>query len=327
MEYTTFGKTGLRISKLGFGGWGIGGGAPVLRWADMWKADDEESKKSLKRALELGINFFDTAYVYADGHSERLIGEVFKDKDVIIATKIPPKNMHWPVQKGIDIKEVFPKDYIIEMAYKSFENFGKRTIDLLQLHVWTDTWVDVPDWQEAFKELKDKKIANFFGVSISNHDPGSVLKLADSGKIDTIQTIYNIFDQSSEDELFPIARKRNLGIIARVPLDEGSLGGKFSYDTTFNDWRKDYFTKERLKETVDRVNKLKEKFENEKRTIAEVALKFCLSNDDVDVVIPGMRQAKHVGENVKALDIKLTKNELAYLKKNKWDRNFYPTDT
>jgi len=317
MEYTILGKTGLKISRIGFGGWGIGGG--------MWKANDKLSKQSLLEAYENGINFFDTALVYADGHSERLIRNTLGGKKLVVATKIPPLDGHWPA-KNKDINQVFPTDYIIKKAKESYENLGKKTIDLLQLHVWMDDWFESKNWREAFATLKRERIIKFVGVSINDHDPNSALKIVKSGEIDTIQVIYNIFDQSPQDKLFPLARKNNVGIIARVPLDEGSLSGTFTYKTTFNDWRKNYFTPERLKITVDKVNEIKNKLINDKRSLTQIALKFCLLDKGADVAIVGMRNPDHVAENAKSVDISFTKEELNYLIKQRWIRNFYPED-
>jgi len=325
MKYTILGKTNLNISRIGFGAWGIGGGAPFLRWKEMWKADDESSKRSLEKAYELGINFFDTALVYGDGHSERLIAQVLKGKDIIVATKVPPKNMHWPARKDIEISEVFPKDYIIKKAHESYKNLG-RVIDLLQLHVWTDNWFGNDDWREAFEELRGEGIARFFGVSVNDHDPDSVMKLVESGEIDTIQVIYNIFDQSPRDKLFPQARKNKIGIINRVPLDEGSLAGTFTSETKFNDWRKYYFTPDRLKLTVDKVNSIKNKIATKGRTMAQISLKFCVDKGGADVAIVGMRDPHHVEENVKGVDIEFTEQEMESLRNQRWLRNFYPED-
>src|SRR4030067_2702513 len=179
MEYTILGKTNLKISKIGFGAWGIGGGAPVLRWKDMWKADDKLSKQSLMNAYENGVNFYDTALAYAEGHSERLIVEVLGDKNIIIATKVPPLDGHWPA-KNKDINQVFPKEYVIEKARESYKNLDKRKIDIFQLHVWLDDWFESNVWREAFDILKKEKIAKFFGISINDHNPNSALKIVDS---------------------------------------------------------------------------------------------------------------------------------------------------
>ncbi len=321
------GKTGLEVSRIGFGAWGIGGGAPKLRWADMWKANDTDSKKSLALAYQHGINFYDTALVYGDGHSERLIAEVLGDKkDIVVLTKVPPKNGHWPAFPTYSIQDVFPKNHIIEKAHESYNNLGKRAIDILLLHVWTDAWIDNSDWREAFRELKNEGIVKFFGVSVNDHDPDSVMKLVESEEIDVIEVIYNIFDQSPADKLFPLCREKNIGTIGRAPLDEGSLGGAFNYNTTFNDWRKDYFTKERLKITVDKVNEIKNKLVAPDRTMTQIALKFCVSEGGADMAITGMRTPGHVPENAKSVDIKLSDEDLAYLKRQRWLRNFYPPD-
>lgn len=325
MQYTTLGKTGLKVSRIGFGGWGIGGGAQIQRWKDMWKANDILSKKSLVEAYECGVNFFDTALGYANGHSERLIAETLKGKDIIVATKVPPLDGHWPAQNK-DINQVFPKGYIIEKAKESFRNLGEKPIDILQLHVWLDDWFTSNVWRKAFDVLKKEGIVKYIGVSINDHDPNSALKIVESGEIDTIQVIYNIFDQSPKDKLFPLAKEKNIGIIARVPLDEGSLSGTFTYETAFNDWRRDYFTPERLKITVDNVNEIKNTLTNDHRTMTQIALKFCLLDDGADTAIVGMRNPNHVDENIKSLEINLIPEEIEYLKSQKWLRNFYPED-
>jgi len=325
MQYTTLGKTNLKISRIGFGAWGIGGGAPIHTWQDMWKANDIRSKKSLLKAYDSGINFYDTALTYANGHSERLIANTLNRENIIVATKVPPLDGHWPAQNK-DINKVFPKEYIIEKARTSFKNLGGKPIDILQLHVWLDEWFDSNVWREAFAVLRKEGVAKFFGVSINDHDPNSALKIVESGEIDTIQVIYNIFDQAPKDKLFPLARKKNIGIIARVPLDEGGLTGTLSAKSTFNDWRKDYFTPARLTEIVKRVNRMKVKLINQERTIAQIALKFCLLDNGADVAIVGMRNPEHVRENVKSVDINLSSEEIEYLKNQRWIRNFYPED-
>ncbi|MBI2545046.1 MAG: aldo/keto reductase [Candidatus Aenigmarchaeota archaeon] len=324
MLYTTLGKTNLKVSRIGFGAWGIGGGAKNLKWEGMWKADDSTSKATLSKAYKNGINFYDTALEYGNGHSERLIKEVLNKNGIVIATKVPPKDMHWPAIDD-DINNVFPKDYIIQKAKESYKNLG-RTIDILQLHVWSDRWFDNDGWRDAFQVLRKEGIARFFGVSINDHNPDSAMKLVKSGEIDTIQVIYNIFDQSPRDKLFPLAKKKNVGIIARVPLDEGSLSGTFTYNTTFNDFRKDYFAKDRLKITVDKVNKIKDKLVNQKRATAQIALKFCLLDGGADVAIVGMRNPNRVEENVKSVDIEFTDEEIKFLESQRWIRNFYPED-
>lgn len=315
MQYAILGKTKLRVSRIGFGGWGIGG-------KNMWETNEKRSKQSLIRAYENGINLFDTALYYGNGYGEKLIGETLKDKNIIIATKVPPLDDQWPPTNK-DINKVFPKDYIVEKAKISYKNLGKKTIDLLQLHVWLDDWFESNAWREAFSILKKEGIARSFGVSINRHDPDSALKLVNSGEIDTIQVVYNIFDQSPKDKLFPLARKRNIGIIARVPLDEGSLSGTFTKKTTFNDWRKDYFTPVRLKNVIDKVDQIKNKLVTPEKTMTQIALKFCILENAADVVIVGMRNPRHVEENAKSVDIVLKRKETQYLENQRWIRNYY----
>jgi aryl-alcohol dehydrogenase-like predicted oxidoreductase len=316
MKFRILGKTGLKLSEIGFGCWEIGG--------DFWKSNDEQSIEALRTALKFGINFFDTAFDYGKGHSERIVGKFAREnsnKDIIIATKVPPKDGHWPAIDN-NIQNVFPKDHILEFAMKSYKNLGKRTIDLLQLHVWRDEWVNETCWQEAFDELKEREIIRFVGVSINDHSPNSALKIAASGKIDSVQTIYNIFDQSSEDKLFETCIKNRVGVIARVPFDEGSLTGNFTEKTKFVDWRKNYFTPERLNEVVRRVENLRW-LENSNRTLSQAALQFCLHHPAVTTAIPGSTNPEHVENNALAINGSLSQEEIKKLKAHTWVRNFY----
>jgi aryl-alcohol dehydrogenase-like predicted oxidoreductase len=314
MKYRILGKTGLRLSEVGIGCWEAGGA--------FWKTTDEQAMEAFNAAVKSGITFFDTALDYGEGHSEQLVGKFAKENPkLIIATKVPPKDQHWPaVDKNV--QNVFPKDYILEYAMKSYKNLGERTIDLLQLHVWKDEWTDEPCWREAFDELRAQGIARHFGVSINDHSPASALKLVRSGKVESVQVIYNIFDQSPEDELFPECIKNKVGVIARVPFDEGSLAGKFTENTKFADWRKDYFTPERLKEVVRKVEGLRW-LENPNRTLAQAALQFCLHHPAVTTVIPGSTNSKHVEQNALASNGSLSAEELNKLRANRWVRNFY----
>jgi aryl-alcohol dehydrogenase-like predicted oxidoreductase len=322
MEYRTLGRTKVRVSEIGFGAWGIGGA--------MWKSEDSDSFAALKAALVNGVNFFDTAFVYGDGHSENLVAEAREKYGALlpkssppfaVATKVPPMNGEWPA-RAIPIGQVFPEDYIIKMAKKSWENLGGRKIDLLQLHVWNDKWIDEPGWRNAFRKLKAEGIADFFGVSINDHAPETALKIVRSGEIDSVQVIYNMFDQSPEDELFDACVENDVGVIARVPLDEGSLAGKFTADTRFDDWRKRYFAPNRMPEVVKRVDGLRW-LEKPGRTLVQAALEFCLSNKAVSTVIPGMRKAERVAENCAVAGKRLTGEELEKIKGHRWDRNFY----
>jgi aryl-alcohol dehydrogenase-like predicted oxidoreductase len=315
MKYRFLGKTSLKVSEIGFGCWEIGG--------EFWNSNDEQAMEALRTAVKFGINYFDTAFDYGKGHSEQIVGKFAKEHpNIIISTKVPPKDGHWPAIDN-NIENVFPKDHILEFAMKSYKNLG-RTIDLLQLHVWRDEWVNESSWQEAFDELKKDGIIKFVGVSLNDHSPSSALKLVESGKIDSIQTIYNIFDQSPEDNLFAACIKNKIGVIARCPFDEGSLTGKFTEKTTFTDWRKNYFTPERLKEVIKRVEKLRF-LENPNRTRAQAALQFCLHHPAVSTVIPGSTNQKHAEENALAADGNFSDDEIKKIKSHRWQRNFWPS--
>lgn len=313
MKLRTLGKTGLKVSEIGFGCWEM----DKLKW----NTEEKSILESMETAVKFGVNFFDTAFAYGMGYSENLVGEFAKKNKIIIATKVPPKDHKWPTEDK-NIQNVFPKNHIIQFAMKSFKNLGERKIDLLQLHSWLDEYTDENCWMEAFDELKSQGIAEHFGVSIKSHMPESALRLADSGKVETIQVAYNIFNQSPEDELFEICIRKNIGIIARLPFDEGSLTGKFTMETKFADWRKKYFTPEHLKETIEKVEKLRW-LENKNRTIAQAALQFCLHHPAVSTVIPGSTNPKHAEENALASDGRLSEEELEKIKSYRWIRNFH----
>jgi aryl-alcohol dehydrogenase-like predicted oxidoreductase len=250
VNYRTLGRTGLEVSEVGYGAWGIAG--------DAWLgAKDEESLKALNRAVDLGLNFVDTALAYGEGHSERLVGKLVQERDetIHVATKVPPKNRVWPAPEGIAPEEAFPGDYIRECTEQSLSNLGLYTIDVQQFHVWQDDWVGKGDWLEAVEDLKREGKIRAFGVSINDHQASNAVRLIETGAVDTVQVIYNVFDQSPEDRLLPACQERDVGVIVRVPFDEGSLTGRITPDTTFEvgDFRNDYFRGERKQEVYDRV--------------------------------------------------------------------------
>jgi aryl-alcohol dehydrogenase-like predicted oxidoreductase len=321
MRYRTLGKTGIQVSEIGFGAWGIGG--------ELWQgADDKEALRTLARAADMGLNFIDTALAYGDGHSEQLVGAFLKEsrERMVIATKIPPKNNQWPAKKGSRIGEVFPASHIVRSTEKSLKNLGIETIDIQQLHVWLDDWTDVPEWFDAISRLKADGKIRFFGVSINDHDPASALKITASGKVDTVQVIYNIFDQSPEEELFPLCLKRDIGVIARVPFDEGALTGAITPETTFpeKDFRSRYFRDDRKQQVHHRVGALTALLGSEARTLPELALRFCLHHTAVSTVIPGMRTVKHVECNCPLSDGRaLSTDILEKLREHRWEKNFY----
>ena len=321
MRYRTLGRTGLEISELGYGAWGIGG--------SMWiGADDDESLVALRRAIELGVNFIDTALVYGNGHSEELVGRVVREstETVHVATKVPPKNSQWPARAGVPASDAFPGDWIVERTETSLRNLGLETVDLQQFHVWSDEWVGQGDWLEAVERLKRDGKIRFFGVSINDHEPANAIRLVETGVIDTVQVIYNVFDQSPEDQLFPAVEAANVGVIVRVPFDEGALTGRIRPDTTFppGDFRNAYFGGGRKEEVWERVQAIAADAGVTVDGLAEVAFRFCLSHPAVSTVIAGMRSPRNVEANAAAVDAgPLDAATLERLRPHRWLRSFY----
>jgi len=321
MNYRTLGRTGLSISEIGYGAWGIG----KTSWVG---ADDEESLQALNRAIDLGLNFIDTALGYGNGHSERLVGQAVRQhsQPVYVATKIPPKNRKWPAPAGIPASDAFPADHVISSTETSLRNLGLETIDVQQFHVWSDEWVGQGDWLEAVQKLKEQGKIRSFGVSINDHQPNNAIKLIETGVVDTVQVIYNIFDQSPEDGLLQACQKHNVGVIVRVALDEGGLTGRITPDSTFEegDFRNVYFGGDRKRQVYERVQAIAADLGISTDGMAETALRFVLSHPAVSTVIPGMRTVRNVERNVKAGDGRgLPAEQLAKLKAHRWDRNFY----
>ncbi len=321
MHYRRLGKTGLQVSEVGYGAWGISGS----QWLG---AEDDESLRALNRAIDLGLNFIDTALAYGEGHSERLVGQVVSERDeaVYVATKIPPKNRIWPAPEGLHPDETFPGGYVRECTEQSLENLGLDTIDVQQFHVWSDEWVGQGDWLEAVEALKDEGKIRFFGASINDHQPANAIKLIETGVVDTVQVIYNVFDQSPEDELFPACKEHDVGVIVRVPFDEGALTGRITPETTFEegDFRNDYFRGDRKAEVYDRVLAIISELGISEDEIAEVALRYVLSHPAVSTVIPGMRSVRNVERNMAVADGKgMPEDQAQLLKSHRWVRNFY----
>lgn len=319
MRYRKLGRTGLEISEVGYGAWGIGG--------NQWKGGtDEESLSALRRAFELGLNFIDTALAYGEGHSERLLSGVVKEAPhrIFVATKVPPMNRVWPAAPGSNIADVFPYEYIVRSTEQSLRNLQMETIDLQQLHVWDPGWMDRDDWKRAFEDLKRDGKIRFTGVSINDHQPDSALGVVASGLIDSVQVIYNIFDQTPEANLFPAVQKHNIGVIARVPFDEGSLTGTITADSQFegDEFRAFYFRDDRRQQVVERVSALQQDIDG--ASLPETALRFCLSHPAVSTVIPGMRKARNVESNCRVSDAgPLEEATLQKLRKHVWNKNFY----
>jgi aryl-alcohol dehydrogenase-like predicted oxidoreductase len=321
MQFRKLGRTNFEVSDIGYGAWGIGG----IQWLG---GSDDESLVALRRAIDLGVNLIDTALAYGDGHSEQLVGQLARGagKKIFIATKVPPKNRVWPAKSGTPIDDVFPYDYLIASAEESLRNLKMDTIDLLQLHVWTDEWVERDEWRRAFEDLKRSGKVQSVGVSATEHDPDSALAIMRTGLIDAVQVIYNIFDQSPEAHMLPLAQELNIGILARVPLDEGSLSGNFTEDISFppGDFREFYFRgADRKKQVVAHVDALRRDL-GLAVSLPDTALRFCLSHPAVSTVIPGMRSRRHVESNAGLSDLgALPSATLATLKRHAWNRNFY----
>lgn len=320
MNYRTFGRTGWQVSEIGYGMWGLAG----------WTGSDKaEVLRALQRSVELGCNFFDTAWGYAEGVSEQILGQLLKDnagKKLYAATKIPPKNRKWPSRKGFLLNDVFPADYIVEYTEKSLKNLGVETIDLMQFHVWEDAWANEDEWKRAIEDLTKQGKVTAWGLSVNRWEPENCLETLRTGLIDGVQVIYNIFDQNPDDALFPLCRELNVGVIARVPFDEGTLTGTMTRETTFpaNDWRSTYFVPENLNSSVDHADALKPLIPTG-MTMPDMALRFILANPDVATTIPGMRQIRNVEANCAASDGKpLDASLLDELKKHRWDRE--PTE-
>jgi len=321
MRYRKLGRTGLEVSEIGFGAWGIGG----AQWLG---AEDQESLRALEVARSNGINFFDTALAYGDGHSERLIGRAFRsDAKAIIATKVPPKNGIWPAQKGTALREVFPKAYVLDCLEQSLRNLGRGHVDLLQFHVWNDEWSTDPEWLDTMHTLRSEKKTRFVGISINDHQPANAMRALETGLVDCVQVIYNIFDQSPEDELFQYCQEKRIGVIVRVPFDEGSLTGKVRPETKFpdGDFRNVYFSGDRKQQVWERVQKIAADTKTEIDRLPELALRFVLSHPAVSTVIPGMRSTRHVSANARVSDLgPLDTQTRATLARHRWVRNFYP---
>jgi aryl-alcohol dehydrogenase-like predicted oxidoreductase len=317
MNYRVFGRTGWQVSDVGYGMWGMAG------WTG---SDDEESLTSLDRAIALGCNFFDTAWAYGGGHSEQLLGRTIarhKGQKLYAATKIPPMNGRWPARPEYTLAEVYPPDHIRELTERSLENIGVGTIDLQQFHVWSDTWADDDRWQRAVSDLKDDGLVSAVGISINRWQPTNVLRALETNLIDSVQVVYNVFDQNPEDELFPACREKNIAVIVRVPFDEGSLTGTLTKDSRWpqGDFRNLYFDRSNLVPTLERVERLRPVVPKS-MTMPELALRHILQHPDVSTVIPGMRKLRHVEENVKASGADALPGPLmAELKKHRWERS------
>jgi aryl-alcohol dehydrogenase-like predicted oxidoreductase len=320
MQHRRLGHTGLKVSEIGFGTWAIGG--------DAWgPSDDGLACRALLRAFDLGVNFVDTALSYGRGHSEQLVGRAVRDfgGGIRVATKIPPRRRGWPPRVGKRARTAFPRDWIMEATESSLRNLGIDRIDLQQFHTWRDAWLEESDWQEAVSQLKTQGKIRAVGISLLDHQPETGRRAIASGLVDSVQVIFNVFDQAARDVLFDRCRLHDVGVIVRSPFDESSLTGSLTPETRFpvGDFRREYFRGERLRETFRHVEKFRVEATKEGESLARLALRFCLSHEAVSSVIPGMRTPKQVEENCTGSFERLSPERLSALRAHAWSRNYY----
>ncbi len=327
MEFRQFGRTDWKVSEIGYGMWGMGS------WSN---SDDQESLQSLIKAVELGCNFFDTAYAYGDGRSENLLGQVVRshaDKRLYTATKIPPMNKEWPASPGSVLKNAYPPDHIEEYVHRSLENARLQSFDLMQFHTWDDEWLRDDRWFYKLDDLRSQKLINAIGISLNRWEPWNGVRAVRTGQIDAVQVIYNIFDQNPEDDLFAACDEMKVAVIARVPFDEGTLTGTLTKSSRWpeGDWRNTYFVPDNLIPSVERAEKLKAVLDrwnrehDEEISMPELALRFILSNPTVTTIIPGMRKLSHVQANIAASEAgRLPEELLNELKDHRWVRKPTP---
>ena len=319
MQYRHFGRTGWMVSEIGYGMWGMGG------WTG---SDDKQSLASLQLAVDLGCNFFDTAWAYGDGHSESLLGRLVRAnaEKIYTATKVPPKNQKWPSRREFSLEDCYPPDHIERYLQSSLKNAGLDSFDLIQLHTWEDSWLQDDRWYHKLDDLRSQGLIHAIGISLNRWEPWNGVLAVRSGLIDAVQVIYNIFDQNPEDELFPACRQMDVAVIARVPFDEGTLTGNLTLESSWpkGDWRNTYFVKENLKSSVEHAERLKPLVPQD-MSMPEMALRFILNEPTVSTIIPGMRKPRHVKANIACSDAGPLPEELHHkLRGHRWERQ--PTD-
>lgn len=316
MKYRKLGRTNIEVSEIGYGMWGL------ASWSG---SDTDEVMASLQLAVDRGCNFFDTAWGYGAGKSEGILGELIRanrGKKLYTATKMPPKNWKWPSRREYTLDDCFPPDHIQEYVESSLKNAGLDSFDVMQFHTWEDSWLDDDRGINKMMELKSQGLFHAIGISINRWEPWNGVRAVKSGLIDTVQVIYNIFDQNPKDELFPACREMNVGVIARVPFDEGTLTGTLTKDSKWpeGDWRNTYFVPENLIPSVERADSLKP-LVPQGMTMPEMALRFILGEPTVSTIIPGMRTLKHAESNLATSDAgPLDPKLMSELEKHRWDR-------
>lgn len=323
MRYRAFGKTGWRVSEIGFGAWALG--------SSWWSRQDEgESVRALHRAADLGVDFIDTAAVYGEGRSERIIGRFLKERrgTIRVATKTPLDGGVWPPTPYEGPEVQYGERYLRENVEQRLRNLGTDCLDLLQLHTWTRAWNRHPAPFETLRRLREEGKIRAIGVSTPEHDQNCVIDLIRGGWVDSVQVIYNLFEQEPAAELLPTALEHGTAIIVRVAFDEGSLTGKFRKDTVFpeGDFREEYFRGPRLARTVDRVERIREDLEGSSLTLPQAALQFVLDHPAVSTVIPGIRNAAQAEANAAVSGLPRPDSALMLrLRRHNWRRSiWYP---
>jgi aryl-alcohol dehydrogenase-like predicted oxidoreductase len=320
MRYRRFGRLGWQVGEVGCGMWG------AVAWSG---GDRAEVRAALQRAVDLGCTFFDTALAYGDGDSEALLGELVRanpDRRLYTATKVPPKSQRWPSRRGFTVEDNYPPDHIEACLRRSLASSGLLRFDLLQLHTWEDDWLKDRRWLVKLDELKRAGVIGGIGISINRWEPWNGVEAVRAGVVDAVQVIYNIFDQSPDDQLFPMCAAHDVAVIARVPFDEGSLTGNLTRESRFpaDDWRASYFVPENLESSVAHADALRP-LVPPGSTMAEMAMRFVLANEAVATVIPGMRRRAHVEANVACSDAgPLPAPLLRELRAHRWDRSPTP---
>ncbi len=320
MKYRILGRTREKVSEIGFGAWAIGGS-----WGTQ---KDNDSIDALHKAIDLGVNFIDTAAGYGNGRSEKLIGEVLKNRreKVLVATKTPPASGPWPPTPYCKAEDRYSESYLRANIEERLRNLKTDCLDILQLHTWTRAWNRDPKPFEILRKIQKEGKIRYIGLSTPEHDQNSVIDLMRQGYLDTVQVIYNIFEQEPAAELLPVAQEYKVGIIVRVVFDEGVLAGKYTAQTQFekDDFRNNYFAGDRLARAVNRTHKIKAEIAGTGLTMPQVAIQFVLNHPAVSTVIPGIRNVAQAEANCAVSDLPpLSEAMILKLHRHAWNRGFW----
>jgi aryl-alcohol dehydrogenase-like predicted oxidoreductase len=302
MRYRAFGKTGIQVSEIGFGAWALGG-----QWGGQ---DDHQSISALNEAIDRGVNFIDTAQGYGDGRSERVIAEVLRSRSekVYVGTKTPPAPGPWPPSPYCKHQDRYSAQYLRQNIEDRLRHLNVDCIDLLQLHTWTSAWNADPQPLLDLQKLRSEGKIRWIGISTPEQDQGCVVDLMRAGLVDSIQVIFNIFDQQPAAQILPVAQETGTAVIVRCVFDEGVLTGKYSASHHFpeDDFRHRYFMGDRLERCVMRVNEIWQDVcdlgLDQQYSMADIAILFALDNSAVSTVITGIRSSAQARLNASTAD-------------------------